>query len=608
MAKLIVIQKSDGGEIERTYPLRKAMTTVGTDPGHDILIDAEDGGVLFNVTRAGEKFEVLPGRQKLRLNGSAIRRATRLGPGDRLEWDGGAAVYLYSDSGDVPASSNANRTNYLEILQNLANTLQSPGAFQAALYQVLDGLVEMSGAEVGHLLTEMREDSGWELLASREADPESAQGARKASRKTLFSNTILRQAITTREPVYVENIIGHPWADAASVVEARIFSAACLPLTVADRVFGAVFLFTRTPGRTIKREYLPELRLLATQSALMLASQANLRDTKRENSRLRRMVERSKESGMIFAPGSPVEKVLRKVEKLAPTPLSVLIQGETGTGKELVARAIHDQSDRAKRPFVAVNCAAIPETLLESTLFGHEKGAFTGAVQSRAGKFQEANGGTLFLDEIGDLPLELQAKILRALQEQVVEPLGSNKPVKVNVRIVSATHQNLPEMAKMKAFRQDLFFRLSGATVALPALRERKADISFLAGHFIEKAGAAGVKLSKAAIEKLEGHSWPGNVRELEQVVFRASLLSDGLELSSEDIEIDDLGRNEKHDYFAESFDSVGNLREAQLAFTRQFAQRALEEAKGNRLEAALRLGVSERTLYRIMSDSPAHN
>jgi len=227
--------------------------------------------------------------------------------------------------------------------------------------------------------------------------------------------------------------------------------------------------------------------------------------------------------------------VLSQVDIVAPTSATVLITGETGTGKEVIARAIHELSPRRSRNLVKVNCAAIPAGLLESELFGHEKGAFTGALMQKKGRFELADGGTLFLDEIGDIPLELQAKLLRVLQEQEFERLGSTKTIHVNVRIVAATHRNLPEMIREGKFREDLFYRLNVFPVAIPALRERREDIPLLVNHFVSKLsrqmGRQITTIVPHTMELLTNHPWRGNVRELANFIERAVVLSPGEEL-----------------------------------------------------------------------------
>jgi formate hydrogenlyase transcriptional activator len=226
-----------------------------------------------------------------------------------------------------------------------------------------------------------------------------------------------------------------------------------------------------------------------------------------------------------------IEQLLRKVEKVAPSDSTVLVLGETGTGKELVARALHRKSKRASRAFVRVNCAAIPQSLIASELFGHEKGAFTGALQQRVGRFEAANGGTLFLDEVGELPMETQIALLRVLQEREFERVGSNHPISVDVRLIAATNRNLPASVVAGTFRQDLFYRFNVLPIMVPALRERTEDIPLLVEYFVGRFAKEGGKtirhISKQTFNQLKSYYWPGNIRELQNVVERAVILSE---------------------------------------------------------------------------------
>ena len=266
----------------------------------------------------------------------------------------------------------------------------------------------------------------------------------------------------------------------------------------------------------------------------------------------------------------------------------VLVTGESGTGKELVARRLHARSSRAKAPFVAVNAAALPETLAESELFGADKGAFTGADQPRAGRFEEANGGTLFLDEVGELPLPLQAKLLRALEERAVRRLGGVRETPVDVRLVAATNRDLASEAESGSFRRDLYFRLAVVVVNVPPLRERAGDVPLLAGHLAARLaarhGVAVPRLSAEALAALEAHSWPGNVRELRNVLERAVVVRGGEEIRAADLGLASRGPA------AQSLDRTHREREALLE--------ALRRTGGRREEAAKLLGVSVRTLY----------
>ncbi len=316
-----------------------------------------------------------------------------------------------------------------------------------------------------------------------------------------------------------------------------------------------------------------------------------------------------------------VREVYKTIGKVAANDVSILITGESGTGKELIAKAIHQNSARAKGPFVAVNCAAIPRDLLESELFGYRKGAFTGAEENRPGHFEIANNGTLFLDEVGDLPLPLQAKLLRVLQEKEVQRLGSSEAKAVDVRILAATNQNLEKMVKEKKFREDLFFRLNVIPIHLPPLRERKEDIPLLCEYFLAKLGQeTGIPrktLSPEAMQMLEGYRWPGNIRELENVIKRAAILSANETLHVQDFafflgkgaedtqrEIEEMGLEELIASRLQSFlAKLGDLETTNLYETimemaeRPLIRLILKQTGQNQIRAAKILGINRNTL-----------
>ena len=312
-----------------------------------------------------------------------------------------------------------------------------------------------------------------------------------------------------------------------------------------------------------------------------------------ENRRMRQALASRSSLANILGHSRPIRTMLDSVRAVADSEASVLLLGESGTGKELVARALHHASPRRDGAFVAVNCAAIPEALLESELFGHEKGAFTGADRRRHGLFEEASGGTLFLDEIGDMPAGLQPKLLRALQDKIIRPIGGNQRISVNFRVISATHRDLAVLAKDGKFREDLYYRLAVIPIRIPALRERPDDIMLLAQHFLERAAEASGKPARtfdaAAAEWLLKHRWPGNVRELENIVERAVTLARGPEVA-----IGDLGVE-----FTASAVGGGTLRPSLAELEDDYIRRILEETGGDKVQAARILGVSIRTLQR---------
>jgi len=323
----------------------------------------------------------------------------------------------------------------------------------------------------------------------------------------------------------------------------------------------------------------------------------------RENRELRRRLGEVESLPGIVTTGGPMAEVLSRIARVAPSPVSVLLLGESGTGKELVARALHAASPRAGGPFVAVNAAALSATLLESELFGHEKGAFTGADRQRIGRFEAASGGTLFLDEIGDLPPEIQVKMLRVLQERAVERVGATRSIPVDVRVVSATHRDLADDVRSGRFREDLYYRLAVVSVELPPLRRRRSDIPALVAHFLEKYSALGYPartFSREAMDLLVRHPWPGNVRELENIVQQALVLARGEVVGTSDLPAsirEQSGRDPGTDLAGMGDNGDATLPERLEAVERRAIGQALEAEHGNQSRAAARLGISERAL-----------
>jgi two-component system NtrC family response regulator len=332
---------------------------------------------------------------------------------------------------------------------------------------------------------------------------------------------------------------------------------------------------------------------------ITLEKALRMRRLEHENVELRAEIKGRYRFEEIVGTSEKVREVLETAGRVASSDASVLITGESGTGKELLARGIHYSSPRANGPFVAVNCAAIPETLIESELFGHVKGAFTGAIRDKEGKFELADGGTLFLDEIGELRIDLQSKILRALQEKTVDRVGGSRPVPVDARVIAATNRDIERAVKDGKFREDIYYRLSVITLHMPPLRERKEDIPILAEHFLKKYNKSEpVTLSPDTLEALKAYGWPGNVRELENVIQRASVLRRGNEITRAELP-DKLTKEERG-----VEDIILNLPEEGISLEeleKSLIIKALEKHKGNQTRAAEYLGITRPTLiYRM--------
>ena len=329
--------------------------------------------------------------------------------------------------------------------------------------------------------------------------------------------------------------------------------------------------------------------------ALLVERAYHVYELERENHRLHQHEENMPLMGIITA--SPqMLKVCRTIEKIAPSNITTLLLGASGTGKERCAQALHDLSSRAEKSLVAINCAAIPENLLESELFGYEKGAFTGAAKQTPGKIEYAHEGTLFLDEVGDLPMELQAKLLRFLQERVVERIGGRKEIPVDVRILCATHQNLQDLISKGLFREDLYYRISEIVLEIPPLKDREGDILVLAKSFLNQMrieyNKSGLDFSADAIASMEAYDWPGNIRELESRIKRGVIMADGQQISPEDLELESASTTEPMPL---------NLKEVREAAERKAIIRAMSHCNENITDAANVLGITRPTLYTLL-------
>ena len=423
------------------------------------------------------------------------------------------------------------------------------------------------------------------------------------SRAVEVSRTILRQVLEEGSAVLAGDLIEGGFREVESLRAARLSSLLCAPLVLYGRALGAVYLTAADPSTHFDEGHLQLVTVICRIAAVALNNTRYVEQLESERNLLR--AESSVEHGMV-GESAAVKRVYQLIARVAPADTTVLVRGESGTGKELAARALHQNSPRRERPFVAINCAALTETLLESELFGHERGAFTGALAQKKGRLEVADGGTLFLDEVGEMPATLQAKLLRVLQEREFERVGGTRTIRVDVRVVAATNRDLEEAVRVGAFRQDLYYRLNVVSFEMPPLRERREDIPLLASYFVSTYAAKFKRrvtgLSPEARACLTAYDWPGNVRELENAVERAVVLGSTDRVLPEDLPetvLDAAPVAAAHGVDADP--PATRYHDALREAKRQLILRALEQSSGSFTEAAHLLGVHPNYLHRLI-------
>lgn len=472
-----------------------------------------------------------------------------------------------------------------EVTQTIHGILEP----RPLLEKVLEIAMTHLDAERGFLLLAGDAGGALEVRAARNFGDETSPTAIAASSSVLKKVLESGQSVLTFDALTDKN-----FEASRSIVSQKIRSIICVPLRVGEAVTGVVYLDSIKARGKFNDETLKFLTVFGHLAAIALENARRYEQLRQENERLRHEVQPSALFADLVGTSRAWRAVLELVHRVVDTDVSVLITGESGTGKELIARAVHDNSPRKNNAFVAVNCAAIPDQLLESELFGHRKGAFTGANADKKGLVEVAQGGTLFLDEISDLPATLQTKILRLLQEREIRRVGDTENRPVDVRIVSATNRDLQKEMSVGRFRDDLFFRLNVVNIALPPLRDRRDDIPLLARHFLRKASETHRRAVKgftpSAMKALVSQAWPGNVRELQNVIERAVVLSRTEELTELDLQL-------PTDDAAAFLGASLTLEE----FERRLVEKTLSDMDGNRTRTAEKLGVSLRWLqYRL--------
>ncbi len=569
------------------FALRKPLTTCGRAKGNDLVLeDAMVSSSHATFVKKGKAHTVsLSDRSgELYVNGKRTRSAT-LKPGDRILV--GVFELVYNE-GEPTVEEPEPQTLPLDLLESLvglsAEMLRDTSP-KRLFTTLLENLVHLTRAEKGFVI--VLRDGDRHLAASHNVEDETLD-------ITKVSDSIIDQVVKHLKPVIVSDAVkDHRFGRAKSVVDLRLSSVMCVPMIYKRDLLGVIYLGNDSVTDLFTERDLALLKIYAAQSSIMVFHALALNQLKLDNKNLRSRLEAASQGEMIGT-SPPMKAVFKVLRRVAPTDLGLLVLGETGTGKELVAREAHKLSDRNDGPFIPINCGAIPENLLESELFGHKKGAFTGAVTDKVGKVEAASGGTLFLDEIGEMPMNLQVKLLRVLQERVIERVGDLAPRPVDIRVIAATNKDLDELIKAGDFREDLLYRLNEIVVDLPPLRDRGDDIQVLAQYFLnayrEQYQAKASGFTNQALVAMKGYFWPGNVRELESRIKKAVIMSDRTLLNPDDLGLDGSQKRE-----------VQTLSDAEEQFKVDYIRKVLDMNNWNKAQTARDLGIDARTVFRYI-------
>ena len=601
----------------KLYSVHKPVTTIGKAPGNDLVVS---GDVVLphhlQISFDGRDFiiEEIQRTGTMTINGKKKRRA-RLCHNDRVkigESEIGFSIFAegLKKRSDQPAAELSTTTQVgtheiagVRKLFAFSEKLIKLNELDSLLGAMLDDVIELTHAQKGFILLLETTFAGAASSTSSGSESEHnwvVRAARNVDNTTLdeasVSDSIVQGVIDRGKPLIVSDAVtDKTFGKSESVVALQLSSVMCAPLVAQGEVIGVLYLGNDKVKELFRKPQLDLMSIFASQASLILQNAMLLTALREDKTKLENEL-RDKRFGEIIGACPSMREVFRKLEKVAGTDISVLITGETGTGKELVAREVHRRSSRNDGPFVTINCGAIPENLIESELFGHLRGAFTGAVMARQGKFHIANGGTLFLDEIGELPLNLQVKLLRVLQERVVMRVGSSKPEKVDIRVVAATNRNLEQMVRERQFREDLYYRLNVVNLWLPPLRDRGDDVLIIAKTLLSKYAdefSSSVRgYSPAAIASIKKYHWPGNIRQLQNRVKKGLVLCEQKLLAPDDL---DLGDDVEL--------KVVPLDKAKEDFQRKYVLQVLESNNGNRTQTARDLGVDPRTIFRYLEN-----
>jgi transcriptional regulator with GAF, ATPase, and Fis domain len=572
------------------YHLYKKITSVGSSPECDIVLpDPLIGESFAHIHFDGQVYTIatISRRSEIKVNGKK-RKKHKLSHEDKLVAGSVEMMFHLMDdlapSEDEAASTVADLDAF-EKLNDFSARLMQKHDLGELLDELMDSVIEITNADKGFLI--LCEGEILDIKVARNLKQENIADA-----VTQLSDSIIAKVVKELRPLIISDAMNdEEFSGSKSVMKLKLSSVICVPLLERGKLLGLIYVGNDSVVDLFQEEMMRALNVFAAQASLIISNALLLQELKVDNRRLSERLEQMR-FGDIIGSSKAMQDVFNKVEKVAATDISVLITGETGTGKELIAREIHRRSARANGPFVTINCGAIPENLLESELFGHVKGAFTGAVANKQGKFQSASSGTLFLDEIGEMPLALQVKILRALQEKVVVRVGDTRPETVDIRVLTATNRNLEDEIKNGNFREDLYYRLNVVNLHLPPLRVRGDDVLVIARYLLSRysreyeARARG--FSPNATVAIRKYHWPGNIREMENRIKKAVVLTEGNLVGPEDLGLD-----------ADTLPTILPLADAKEKFQRDYINEVLALNNGNRTKTARDLGVDPRTIFR---------
>jgi transcriptional regulator with GAF, ATPase, and Fis domain len=570
------------------YHLHKKITSLGSGPDNDIVLPdplVPDG---FAVHFDGQTYTVFaPKKTEFVVNGKK-RSKHKLSHDERLTIGSIDLRFAMVDEAPPIEAEAANTIADLDAYTKLfefSDRLMHVRDLTELLNSLMDAVIEITSADKGFLI--LLEGESLDVKVARNLKAENIADA-----VSQLSDSIIAKVVRSRKPVIVSDAMSDDeFGSAKSVMHLKVSSVICVPLLDRGRLLGLIYVGNDSIRDLFQDQTLRVLTVFSSQASLIVSNALLLNELRHDNKRLSDRLEQYR-FGEIVGTSAPMQAVFRKVEKIAPTDISVLITGETGTGKELIAREVHNRSPRQGKPFITINCGAIPENLLESELFGHIKGAFTGAVANKQGKFQAADGGTLFLDEVGEMQIDLQVKLLRAIQEKVVYRVGDTRPETCDIRILAATNRDLEKEIAGGRFREDLYYRLNVVNVELPPLRVRGDDVLVIARYLLSRYAReydAKVKgFSPNAAVAIRKHNWPGNIRELENRIKKAIVLCESTVIGP-----DDLGLT------GDVLPQILTLAEAKEKFQRDYINEVLALNNGNRTKTARDLGVDPRTVFR---------